>query len=217
MGWRIMDHKTTGMQNGFTLIEVMISLTLGLVVMAALVSTFILQKNTFGAQEDKAERLQTARAAMNIIIQEVMMAGYNPNPSSSLQSRDDSLSTFCGIVHDGSKSELEIRADLNGDGKIVTNAQGSNPNTWNYDENERIVYKKIGNQLKRKTGKGYFQPFAENIKTFEFKYLKADGAMATLPGDVRNVEILIETQTARSGISNEQKTFKLESKVKIRN
>lgn len=212
-----MDQHKTNRQGGFTFIELMISLTLGLVVLAALMSTFALQRNTFGVQEEKAEILQTARAAMNMITQEVMMAGYNPDPSSGLQREDDSLPTFSGIVYDDSKSELEIRADLDGDGKIVSNATGIDPDQWIYDENERIVYKKIGDQLKRKTGRGYFQPFAENIKTFVFIFLKADGSEANHSKDIRNVAIFLETETEKALVGKARNTFSLESMVKLRN
>jgi type IV pilus assembly protein PilW len=212
-----MDCKALEGQAGFTFMELMISLALGLVVMAALVSTFILQRNTFGAQESNAEMLQTARAAMSVITREVMMAGYNPNPNGGLQPKDDSLPSFSGIVYDASKTELEIRADLDGSGSIVSLASGTDPNQWKYDENERIVYKKIANQLKRKTGRGYFQPFAENVKTFGFQYLKADGSIAFQPSDIRNVEILIEIETQKPGIDKKPKTIRLASIVKIRN
>jgi type IV pilus assembly protein PilW len=203
--------------NGFSFIELMISLAIGLVIMTALVSTFVLQRKILDYQEQNTEALQTARAAMNIMIQEVIMAGYNPNPSMGLQKKNDKLPTFAGVVYDASKSQLEIRADLDGNGQIVQSALGADPDTWKYDENERIVYKKIENQLKRKTGGGYFQPFAENIKNFTFSYSTLNGKSANQASDICGIEIIIEVETEKPRMGKANVAHRLVSSVKVRN
>ena len=204
-------------QDGFTIIELIISMGIGLIVLSALVNIFLLERRVFDAQEQKLEALQTARAAVNMISQEVMMAGYNPSHYSYLQKGNDNLDTFTGVVYDASKSELEVRADLNGDGIIVTDATGSDPDNWSYDENERIVYRVNSEQIQRKTGGGVFQPFADNIKTFDFNYLKANGTVATSEADIRNIEIIIEVETDKPEIGGGFKTNRLQTIVVIRN
>ena len=212
-----MGVRMKNSQAGFTLLELMLSLSIGLVVLSGMISTFSLQQKIFNSQEQKTEAFQTVRAAMNMMSQEVMMAGYRPDTLNNLQQHDDTLSTFTGIVFDPTRTELEIRADINGSGNIVADDSGADPDDWNYDQNERIVYKKIGNQIKRKTSGGYFQPFAENVKTFNFDYLKADGTVALRTGEIRNVQITIEVKTVQQKIWNARKSSKLETMVNLRN
>lgn len=201
----------------------MIAMTVGLIILAAIVSTSVLQRNSFDAQEQSSEIVQTARAALDMIILEAMMAGYDPN--GALQRTDDSLPTFSGIVYDSEKLELEIRADLNGNKLIVSDAKGSiNPESWTYDENERIVYKLIGNQLKRKTGSGGgFQPFAENIEGFAFEYLDDRGTcieaypVLERARNIRQLRISITAISGKPIINAGYKTTKASSLVKLRN
>ena len=204
-------------QNGFTLLELLLSLTIGMIVMSAIISTFLLQQRIFNAQEQKVEASQTVRAAMNMMRQEVMMAGYKPDMPNDLQQDDDSLTTFTGIVYDPTKTELEIRTDIDGNGYIVQDDSGAGPDNWDYDKNERIVFKKIGNQIKRKTGGGYFQPFAENVKTFDFNYMKADGTEALCAKEIRNIHITIEVETIRPEIGSGYDISRLDTLVYLRN
>ena len=204
-------------QNGFTLVELILSLSIGMVILSAIFSTFFLQQKIFDSQDQKIEALQTARAAINMMTQEVMMAGYKTDTADNLQQEDDTLPTFAGIVYDPLKRELEIRADIDDSGNIVVKHSGTDPDDWKYHKNERVVYKKIGDQIKRKTGGGYFQPFAENIQVFNFQYLKADGTEAIRASDIRDVQILIIAQSRKSGKGNRFKTSRLESVVNLRN
>jgi len=72
-------------------------------ILAALSSTFLMQRKTYDVQEQRVEMVQTARAAMDMMTREIRMAGYNPAGI-----------TFDGIPYDADK--LEIYADLDGNG-----------------------------------------------------------------------------------------------------
>lgn len=63
-------------EKGFTLIELLISMVVGLIVLGALVSTFIIQRRSYDVQEQVTEMLQNARAAMDMMSREIRMAGY---------------------------------------------------------------------------------------------------------------------------------------------
>ena len=205
-------------QAGFTLMELILSLSLGLLIMGALVKAFILQQNIFRFQEQNTDALQTCRAAMAMMSNEIMMAGYNPRPGSMLQRNVDTAPDFVGIVYDGTRSQLEIRADLNKNGNIVTEVTGANPDKWKYEENERIVYKLMEDQLKRKTGGGYFQPFAENISSFIFDYLDENGSVAVHPENIRNIKLVLAAKTGKRATGNDfHKVFKVESTIILRN
>ncbi|MBU2521828.1 MAG: prepilin-type N-terminal cleavage/methylation domain-containing protein, partial [Proteobacteria bacterium] len=98
-------------ENGFTLIEMLISMAIGMIIIIALSSTFLLQRDAYDDQEQIAEMVQTARAAMDMMTREIRMAGYDP--AGTMQRSDPTGAKFVGIPYDANK--LQIYADLNGD------------------------------------------------------------------------------------------------------
>ncbi|MCX5882294.1 MAG: prepilin-type N-terminal cleavage/methylation domain-containing protein, partial [Deltaproteobacteria bacterium] len=98
---------------GLTLIELMIALSIGMIILGALTSTFILQRKAYNTQEQVIEMTQTARAAMDMIGREVRMAGYF-NPANPMQRDSSANPRFVGIPN--TIARLEILADLTGDG-----------------------------------------------------------------------------------------------------
>lgn len=184
-----MENSNTNGEHGFTLIELLIAMTIALVVITSISSAFISQRKTYAVQEQISEMQQNARAAMDMMSREIRMAGYDP--SGTLQRNDPTEAggiPFVGIPYDA--TQLEIVGDLDGDGG-TTNA------------NEVIIYKfynasdaNYPNQIKRKTGSGYFQPFVENIEAFTFQYLDANGSVTTTTADIRQIDITITARTA---------------------
>jgi len=63
-------------RKGFTLIEVLISMAVGLIVLSSVIGTFVLQRKTYDVQEQVSEMLQNARAAIDLMSREIRMAGY---------------------------------------------------------------------------------------------------------------------------------------------
>lgn len=159
-------------EQGFTLVELLISMAVVLVVMASISGAFISQRKAYNTQEQITEMIQNARAAMDIIGREVKMAGYDP--------------TGAGIVGvPYSASQLQIVADLNGDGDTS-------------DSNENIIYTYDGIdfQIDRNTGGGA-QPLTENIQSFTFQYYDGNGNTTTTPADIRQIEITVTARTAK--------------------
>src|SRR4030067_1000723 len=77
---RLPEQDSTRRRNpGFTLLEVLISLVIGMVVLAALYAVFTIQNKNFAKQEQIAEMQQIARIAMDSTAREITMAGYDPN------------------------------------------------------------------------------------------------------------------------------------------
>ena len=180
-----MCHSTKNAKKGFTLIELLIAMALALVIITALSSTFISQRKTYAVQEQVSEMIQGARAAMDMMSREVKMAGFAPTgydsqfetdptvaqTASKMQRTDPTAARFVGIPYD--TTQLEIIADLNGDGETDGTAT-------NNDANEEIIYTydSANKQIDRNTGGGP-QPFAENIQSFTFEYY--DGAGISPP------------------------------------
>jgi type IV pilus assembly protein PilW len=167
-----MQHSIQNKENGFTLVELLIAIAIGLLVLGVLVSTFIIQRKTYDVQEQLAEMVQNARAAMDIITREAQMAGFNPSGAA-----------FNGIPY--SAGQLQISADLNGNG-VTT------------DANENIVYTFDGANLEidRDTGGGA-QTLAKNIQAFSFSYLDGGGNPTIITANVRQIQIAITARTAK--------------------
>ena len=65
-------------QKGFTLIEMMMALVIGLMITAATYATYSSQQKAYQTQDQVAEMQQNLRAAFYLIIEEIQMAGYDP-------------------------------------------------------------------------------------------------------------------------------------------
>lgn len=154
---------------GFTIAELLVSMGIGMAILAAISTTFISQTKYLNTQEQINEMQQSARGAMDIVIRELKMAGYKPAGGG-----------FDGVTY--STSQLQIQADLVGnDG----NTTGSNENIiYSHDStNKRILRNGV--------------TLAENIDSFTFSYQKGDGSAATTSTEIRQVTINITARTAK--------------------
>lgn len=64
-------------ERGFTLIEVLIAMMLGLVVLGAIYSSFYTQKKTYISQERMVDMEQNLRVALDFLTRDIKMAGRN--------------------------------------------------------------------------------------------------------------------------------------------
>lgn len=166
---------------GFSLVEMLIAMAVGLVVLGATYSTFTIQNKTFTNQEEIVAMQQSVRAGMDMMAREIGMAGYDPT---RVNSDTNSANNFSGVTVN--TSQLQIKADLNGDGAIDATSQ------------ENIVYAldATNKQITRNIGAGA-QSFVENVDAFTFEYLKSDGTSATTSAEVRQIRITITGRTAK--------------------
>lgn len=173
---------------GFTLVEMMITLAMSGIIIAAVYTTYTIQQKTYTAQDQVVEMQQNIRAAITTMIQELRMAGYDPTstadstiiaptaPATAVSSirfqQDITNATGTAVDGDGTINALPASRneditygfaaadDADGDG-IVDNAAGVA-------------------SLGRNTGGG-LQPIAENIQALEFFYTLEDGTTTTTP------------------------------------
>ena len=193
-----MQSSTEKREQGFTLIELLVAMVIVLLLIASISTVFISQQKNYTLQERVAEMIQTARASMDMMSREIRLGGYDP--LGTLQRDDPSEAggiPFVGIPYD--TSQLEIVSDID-------DGAGSGAGDGDTDDlNEDIVYKfydttdsTYPNQIKRKSGSGNFESFAENIEAFTFAYLDADGNATTVTAEIRQIEITIITKTAQA-------------------
>jgi len=155
---------------GFTLTELMVAMGIGMVVLAAVTTTFMAQAKFYNGQEQINEMQQNARGALDVIMRELKMAGYKPNGG-----------TFDGVTY--STSQLRIQADLVDNDGLTT---GTNEDViYSYDSaNKQIL----------RNG----QILADNIMAFTFGYYDANGASTSTSTNIRQVKIDITAETAKS-------------------
>jgi type IV pilus assembly protein PilW len=172
-----MSYSPENNERGFTIIELVVGLAISLILLGVAVKIFLVQQRSYNVQAQLSEMQQNIRSAMDMIARETKMAGYDPTGAG-----------FDGIEYDATKIQLQILADLTGDGDTG-------------DPNEDITYRyyPADFQIKRKesTGGG-FQPLAENITAFDFDYYDASGTGTDTSTAIRQIEISITGRTART-------------------
>jgi prepilin-type N-terminal cleavage/methylation domain-containing protein len=121
-------------QRGFSLIEMLVSLTLMLLAMTGLASLLIQNARVNKAQQMTVEVQANARNCLSMIVQRLRSAGWDPMdvPIANPVITDTDLSD--GI------SEIEVFADLNADDDVA-------------DQDEQVLIRHNGNQIEwRRTG-----------------------------------------------------------------
>jgi type IV pilus assembly protein PilW len=171
------DRKARN-DRGYTLMELMVAIAIGMIVMASVATTFTSQTRAYSAQEQINQMEQNARGALDIMSREIKMAGYKPNGGS-----------VTGVVSYTSTS-LTIQADLNADAAVSTSGS----------DNEQIAYAydSANKKITRQVGIAAAATLAENISGFTFTYYQSSGTtLATSAADIRRIKIAITAKTEK--------------------
>lgn len=146
---------------GYTLVELLIVIFIMAVVAAAVYTLFARQQKTYTTQDMVAEMQQNARAAVDMMVRDLRMAGYDPNSTRP---------SGAGIVLAEAQT-IRFTCDLDGNG----NTSGPNENiTYEFQFDQA---KNLG-RLRRGTGTGTpsFSTILENVVSFNLEYMIiADG------------------------------------------
>jgi type IV pilus assembly protein PilW len=158
---------------GFTLTELLVALFISGIVMGTILSAYYTQNKSYAVQDQLAAMEQNLRAAMDIMIRETRMAGYDPTGTAN-----------AGIVAANAAS-LTITEDLDGDGSISSD--------------ESITYSLADsdgdgdNDLERNSNL-----IAENIDALNFVYLDENDASTTIPAEIRSIQITMVAKTGKA-------------------
>ena len=196
--------------NGFTLIEILVAITIAGIVMAGIYSSYYSQQKSHIAQEQVAGMQQNLRAAMQFMERELRMAGYDPtgNANAGIQAGDANFNSvrFTLDLTGGESDGIDNDHDGGVDEADETSFSDGDCN----DSNENISYSLADsdgdgdNDLDRNSNL-----LAENIDALDFVYL--DGAsppnVLNDPGtgnvaaaniaQIRSVQITMVARTAR--------------------
>jgi type IV pilus assembly protein PilW len=176
----MIKHNT----KGFTLVELLIALTISTLVMASIYSAYRAQLKSHITQQVVVEMHQNARAAMFAMESEIRMAGYDPTGNAG------------AAVIFANDTQLVFTSDQDGDGAISTSPF--------VVPEEMIRYTLNGGNLGRQSYTNPVEAVAENIEVLDFVYLDDNGQPLPTPmnaGDpnlalIRSVQV---TLIAKSG------------------
>ncbi|MDR4504462.1 MAG: hypothetical protein MRK01_06675 [Candidatus Scalindua sp.] len=156
---------------GFTVVEFLVGSVISLIILGIAFSMFDVQRKTFSVQEQRSEMQQNVRAAMDMMVREIRMAGYDP------------LDAGFAAIGTGTATSIQVSADLDKSGGIV----GSETVTYSYDAPNLQIDRNIG---------GGDQPFVENIADLNFSYFDANDNITATVANIRKIQIRITGRTA---------------------
>ncbi len=162
---------------GFTLIELLVALALAAIFLLATMGIANISIRSYGDQERVSDAQQSVRAALDLMVRDIRMAGYDPMAMSH------GPTTGIGILT-ATETKLQFSADLNAD---QVDSGGT--------ENLTYFYEAETKRLRQKEGpKAYPQTFIENVSDLKFSYLDANGGPPAGLGDIAVVVVALTVQ-----------------------
>ncbi len=217
---------------GFTLVEALISIFVGLVIIGAIYATVVTSQRSTANIERKVVAGQDSRAALELMAIEIQMASYNPNYATGMWT-----DTACGAAGTGNPgyrgiqaatdSSITVEADISGpdiDGDGIGDPDGVVGGSSN--EIITYAYDAVNQYITRSTNCGGAQPFLGDtpasgrprtvrvINTAAvpvFRYFNAQGAEilpAGLPAgipDIARIDITLWVETEDIDVNSGQR------------
>lgn len=143
-------------EKGFTLIEMMVAIVISSIATIGAYNIFISQQKAYMIQEQVADMQQNARVAIDLMMREIRMAGYDPTEANT--------PNVTPIVT-ATQTLIRIQADLDEDGSIS-----------NINEDEDVTFALNNSDIFRNTG-GVNQPLVINIVNLVFAYFDENAAL----------------------------------------
>jgi type IV pilus assembly protein PilW len=190
-------------QNGFSLIEIMVAMAISSIIVTAVYEIFYSQQRSYMNQDQVTEMQQNLRAGLYLMTKEIRSAGFDPNRTGNFgfvtdfAAPDNIFDPDINYAVD--KNKIAFTIDNNGNGNIETN------------DDEKIAYRLNNNTIERyifnpnvvdPTKRGW-QAIANNIDALDFVYLDQTGAITTNPANIRAIEISLLVRTGKK-----DKTYK---------
>ncbi len=167
-----MSNLQKNEEGGFTVVELLVAAVISLIILGVAFSMFDVQRKTFSVQEQLSEMQQNVRAAMDMMVREIRMTGYDP------------LGTNFAEIGSNTATTFQIFADLDGDG---TSTSANEDIIYSYDAANLLIDRDTG---------GGGQAVAENIANLTFSYFDVNDNTTATAADIRKVQIAITGRTA---------------------
>ncbi len=170
---------------GFTLIEMLISLLIGTILVSAIYAAFQAQQRVLLVQNGVVETQQNARAIIETVTRDVQMAGYDPE-----------LSGLFGITKAG-LTELTITKDTTGDGSLTSGEKETVAYTFDAESNGEASDSDGDSFYRDNDDDNGSLAVADNIQAIEFIYLDENENETSILSNIRSVQISILARTSR--------------------
>jgi len=178
-------------ETGFTLTELMVSLVISGVLMTGVYAVFNSQQKSYAVQDQLTAAHQNLRGAMNFMVKEIRMAGYDPyrNSGARIEAAESGSIEFTLVSdEDGYDNDNDGLTDEIGELKTIKYSLYDSGGDGDSD-------------LGRKVGQANNQPVAQNIDELSFVYLDEDGHPLGFPivdiSAIRAVQITLVAKTAK--------------------
>ncbi|HEY3128772.1 MAG TPA: prepilin-type N-terminal cleavage/methylation domain-containing protein [Acidobacteriota bacterium] len=173
-------------QRGFTLVELLISVTILAVISSGIFTLIVKNQQRYSAEEDYAVAVQNARAALDLVGRYVRQAGNNPQRAA-----------FVPFSFDN--STLTIRSDLTGSrggGGLDSTGDPDGLLTASY-ETITIRYDRNAKQLLLNVGLGE-DVIANNVDDFQVSFADNAGAVTADMNNVYSITITLKALSSKN-------------------
>jgi len=214
---------------GFTLIETMISLVIFGIVMAGIYQTYDAQQRAYVKQQQVIDMQQNQRTAIYFLGQEIRMTGYDPTGNADMF--PNTITIDIPGLQLANIAELVMTQDLNADGDITEDENEILRYALSNDGNEdgisdaitmgsswtsngspcSLTRQNIRMNANGTVDDGNPQPVASDMDALEFLYVLDDGTVTQQPADnderarVRSIIVSTLVRT-RNRIANYRNT-----------
>ncbi len=162
--------------SGFTLVELMITMLLASLITAAIYSAYRTTRRVHTNQLVVTEMQQNIRAAMDFIVEDLRMAGFDPSGEAD--------AGFCTAT----AGQVQFTQDLDESRTVPACGAGGQPNeniTLGFSPADDAAADGVADDgaapFGRNVNGGGFQPIAENISAVEFNYILDDATSTRTP------------------------------------
>ncbi|GAB6909552.1 conserved hypothetical protein [Desulfosarcina cetonica] len=189
-----MNQRIGWSDRGFTLVELLVGMAMGAIVLAAVIGIFSGLSRSYTTETARATAQQDIRAAMDLMVQDIRLAGLDP------------LGSAGGGFVETTGTAVDFIADLDYDGAVTAG------------NNERVKYYLSGTQLLQKQDNDdtTAEILLDNVTELSFTYLDEDDDELT--GNPSSPTIVVIAMTVREAAGRKgYVTRTLTERVRIRN
>lgn len=183
-------------QNGFTIIEVMIAVMVSSILIAAVYQTFHSQQRSYAIQSEAAAMEQNLRGSLYLLTKELRSAGYNPQQETNNNFRFvtsfPAPNNLFTVNYADDHFTVAFTLDTDSSGGIESNR--NEQIAYKFDKNTKTLQR--FNDTQTDTTKKW-EILASNIDAVYFMYYNKDKTVTTNPADIEYVEISMIAKTGK--------------------
>jgi type IV pilus assembly protein PilW len=163
-------------EKAFTLLELMVALVMALLLIGGTIFAAQYSSRTYRAQERTSDAQQNIRSAMDMMVRDIRMAGYDPLSSDAGRNSDLNILT-------ADPTQLRFTLDRNNSGFVEASAQ------------EDVTYTLNGSEIRRITDLNDAakddQPFVDGVSALTFTYLDSDAQVTATTAEIAMIDVTI--------------------------